>query len=366
MLEAFFTEQALQKNTPFMKEAFFDKYQNESILITGAGGSIGRKLVETLIGINFKHMILIDQSEFNLFQLKQHDFSKDVQLQIADIRDRRKMEHLMQIYRPKLVIHTAAYKHVSLSEKDIYEFIRVNIEGTINVFKSSLNHGVSDFIFVSTDKAVNPVNKMGLSKMLAELFLESYFLSTKMQIKIVRFGNVINSSGSVIPTFLKNINNGEAIEVRNKNTERYFIYDDVVAKNILHIAIENTHAIYLLEMNAPVKILDLAIYIKEIRKSNSAIKIVDLQNEEKLTEELLNFDEHLEKTLYEGCYCVKKGLLPNKKLRKEIMKIVKHNKKWELKRVGKQLLKWTSFTTLNLIPKYFILSSILYPDNKDY
>ena len=363
MLESFFKEQASQKNAPFMKEVFLKKYQNEAILITGAGGSIGRKLVETLVGMNFKKMILLDQSEFNLFKLKQCDFSRGVQFEIADIRDRRKIERIMHMYTPKLVIHTAAYKHVSLLHKDVYELIRVNVEGTINVFKSSLKNGVSDFIFVSTDKAVNPVNKMGLSKMLAELFLKSYALSTKIQVKIVRFGNVINSSGSVIPIFLENIHNGKDMEVRNKNVARYFIYDDVVVKNILHIAIENTNATYLLEMNTPVKILDLGNYIKRIKKANSAIKIVDLQKEEKLTEELLNFDEHLEKTPYENCYSVKNGLLPNKKLRKAIMKLVKRNKKWDSKRVTKQLQKCISYTSLNFVAKYYSLSSWIYLDD---
>jgi FlaA1/EpsC-like NDP-sugar epimerase len=363
MLESFFKKQASQKSAPFMKEAFLNKYQNEPILITGAGGSIGRKLVEILVRMNFKKMILLDQSEFNLFKLKQYDFSRDIQFEIADIRDRRKMEYVMQMHTPKLVIHTAAYKHVSLLQKDVYELIRVNVEGTINLFKSSLKNGVSDFIFVSTDKAVNPVNKMGLSKMLAELFLKSYIFSTKIQVKIVRFGNVINSSGSVIPTFLENIDRGKDMEVRNKNVARYFIYDDVVAKNILHIAIENTNATYLLEMNTPVNILDLANYLKKIKKANSAIKIVDLQEEEKLTEELLNFDEHLEKTPYENCYYVRNGLLPNKKLRKAIMKLVKNNKKWDSPRVTKQLQKCTSFTAFNFIEKYFILSSCLHIDD---
>jgi len=360
MFETFFIEQALQKNAPFVGEAFLNKYKNESILITGAGGSVGSKLVETLVGMNFKNMILLDQSEFNLFKLKQSYTSSSIQFEIADIRDQRKMEHLFQMHTPKLVIHTAAYKHVSLLQKDSYELIRTNVEGTINVFKSSLKNGVSDFIFVSTDKAVNPINSMGLSKMLAELFLKSYFLSKKIQVKIVRFGNVINSNGSVIPVFLENIEKANDIEVRGKHVERYFIYSDVVAKNILHIAVENTNALYLLEMNTPIKILDIANYLKEINMSNSAVKIVDLPSKEKITEELLNFDEHLEKTHYKDCYSVKNGLLPNKKFRKKIKKIVKNNKKGFHQKVSEQLQKSSSYTTLSFIEKYFTLSSCLF------
>jgi len=360
MFESFFMEQALQKKTPFVGEAFLNKYQNESILITGAGGSIGSKLVETLVGMNFKNMILLDYSEFNLFKLKQSYSSNGIQFEIADIRDHRKMESIFQLHAPKLVIHTAACKHVSLHQNDAYELIRTNVEGTINVFKSSLKYAVSDFIFVSTDKAVNPINNMGLSKMLAELFLKSYFLSNKIQVKIVRFGNVINSSGSVIPLFLENIKKANDIEVRGKHVERYFIYSDVVAKNILHIAIENTSALYLLEMNAPIKILDIANYIKEINMSNSAIKIVELPNEEKRTEALLNFDEHLEKTLYKDCYSVKNGLLPNKELREKIKKIVKKNKKGFHQKTSKQLQKCSSYASLSFIDKYFTLSSCLF------
>ena len=112
------------------------------------------------------------------------------------------------------------------------------------MFTSSLKYAVSDFIFISADKAVNPVNNMGLSKMLAELFLKSNFNNKKISTKIIRFGNVINSNGSVIPIFLDAIYNGSAIEIRNEAVERYFIYDDVVAKNILNISIHDSNSLY--------------------------------------------------------------------------------------------------------------------------
>ena len=341
MFESFFTEQALQKSTPFMSDDFLKKYKNDTILITGAGGSIGSKIVEKLTEINFKNIVLLDQSEFHLFKLKKKHLSSGFNYEIADIRDKRKIEYLFQIYKPKLVIHAAAYKHVSLIENDAYELIRTNLEGTINMFTSSLKYAVSDFIFISTDKAVNPVNNMGVSKMLAELFLKSNFNNKKISTKIIRFGNVINSNGSVIPIFLDAIYNGSAIEIRNEAVERYFIYDDVVAKNILNISIHDSNSLYLLEMNSPIKIIDLANYIKRIKKSSSIITITNLSKKEKITEELLNSDESIEKTNYLDCYRIKKSTVIDKEIwkeiRKEIIDIVKNNKTFNHKVVDSKI-----------------------------
>ena len=187
MFESFFINQALQKSTSFICDEFLKKYQHHTILITGAGGSIGSKIVEELVKINFKNIVLLDHSELHLFKLKKKYSSLDFNYEIGDIRDYKKIDFIMGLYKPKLVIHAAAYKHVSLVENDMYELIRTNVEGTINVYTSSLKHKVSDFIFISTDKAVNPINNIGLSKMLAELFLKSYFNTNTLNTKIIRF-----------------------------------------------------------------------------------------------------------------------------------------------------------------------------------
>ncbi|MDB2413992.1 SDR family NAD(P)-dependent oxidoreductase, partial [Flavobacteriaceae bacterium] len=251
MFESFFIKQALQKSTSLICDEFLKKYQHHTVLITGAGGSIGSKIVEELVKINFKNIVLLDHSELHLFKLKKKYSSLDFSYEIGDIRDHKKIDFIWSLYKPKLVIHAAAYKHVSLVENDMYELIRTNLEGTINVYTSSLKHKVSDFIFISTDKAVNPVNNMGVSKMLAELFLKSYFKTNTLNTKIIRFGNVINSNGSVVPIFIDNIKDGTPMEVRGKDVERYFIYDTVVAKSILNCSIENKNGMYLLEMNTP-------------------------------------------------------------------------------------------------------------------
>ena len=326
MFESFFINQALQKSTSFICDEFLKKYQHHTILITGAGGSIGSKIVEELVKINFKNIVLLDHSELHLFKLKKKYSSLDFNYEIGDIRDYKKIDFIMGLYKPKLVIHAAAYKHVSLVENDMYELIRTNVEGTINVYTSSLKHKVSDFIFISTDKAVNPINNMGLSKMLAELFLKSYFNTNTLNTKIIRFGNVINSNGSVVPVFINNIQNGAILKVRGEDVERYFIYDSVVAKSILNNSIENRNGMYLLEMNTPIKIVDLANYLNNINQSKNTIKITSLGEKEKMTEELLNNNESIEITNDSNCYRIINPLTIDIEIRKEIIDIVTINK----------------------------------------
>jgi FlaA1/EpsC-like NDP-sugar epimerase len=328
MFESFFINQALQKSTSFIGDEFLKKYQHHTILITGAGGSIGSKIVEELVKINFKNIVLLDHSELHLFKLKKKYSSLDFNYEIGDIRDHKKIDFIMGLYKPKLVIHAAAYKHVSLVENDMYELIRTNVEGTINVYTSSLKHKVSDFIFISTDKAVNPINNMGLSKMLAELFLKSYFNTNTLNTKIIRFGNVINSNGSVVPVFIDNIQNGAILEVRGEDVERYFIYDSVVAKSILNSSIENRNGMYLLEMNTPIKIVDLANYLNNLNQSKNTIKITSLGKKEKMTEELLNNNESIEITNDSNCYRIINPLTIDVEIRKEIIDIVTINKKF--------------------------------------
>lgn len=326
MFESFFINQALQKSTSFICDEFLKKYQHHTILITGAGGSIGSKIVEELVKINFKNIVLLDHSELHLFKLKKKYSSLDFNYEIGDIRDYKKIDFIMGLYKPKLVIHAAAYKHVSLVENDMYELIRTNVEGTINVYTSSLKHKVSDFIFISTDKAVNPINNMGLSKMLAELFLKSYFNTNTLNTKIIRFGNVINSNGSVVPVFINNIQNGAILKVRGEDVERYFIYDSVVAKSILNNSIENRNGMYLLEMNTPIKIVDLAKYLNNLNQSKNTIKITSLGKKEKMTEELLNNNESIEITNDSNCYRIINPLTIDIEIRKEIIDIVTINK----------------------------------------
>ena len=326
MFESFFINQALQKSTSLISDEFMKKYQHHTILITGAGGSIGSKIVEELVKINFKNIVLLDHSELHLFKLKKKYSSLDFNYEIGDIRDHKKIDFIMGLYKPKLVIHAAAYKHVSLVENDMYELIRTNVEGTINVYTSSLKHKVSDFIFISTDKAVNPINNMGLSKMLAELFLKSYFNTNTLNTKIIRFGNVINSNGSVVPVFIDNIKNGAILEVRGEDVERYFIYDSVVAKSILNNSIENRNGMYLLEMNTPIKIVDLANYLNNLNQSKNTIKITSLGEKEKMTEELLNNNESIEITNDSNCYRIINPLTIDIEIRKEIIDIVTINK----------------------------------------
>mgnify|MGYP001038425238 FL=1 len=345
MFESFFIKQAHQKNTSLLRDEFLKKYQDHTILITGAGGSIGTTIVEELVKIKFTNIVLLDHSELHLFKLKKKYAALGFNYEIGDVRDSKKIDFILSLYKPKLVIHTAAYKHVSLVDNDRYELIRTNVEGTINVYTASVQHKVSDFIFVSTDKAVNPINTMGLSKMLAELFLKSYFNNKTLNTKIIRFGNVINSNGSVIPVFIDNIQNGTPLEVRGKEVQRYFIYDTVVAKSILNSSIENRNSMYVLEMNTPIKIVDVANYLIQKYQANNTIKITPLGEKEKMTEALLNHNESIEATNDANCYRITNPSIIDNEVRREIIDIVTINKSFnttllknKIKRVCKKTM----------------------------
>src|SRR5690606_36049767 len=196
------------------------------IFITGAAGSIGSELARKVSKYNYKKLILIDSAESSLYNIEQ-EFNQQGVVNfvaiIADIRDNNRMEQLFDVYKPKIVFHAAAYKHVPLMESNPYEAVSVNIIGTKNIASLSVKYSVNKFIFISTDKAVNPTNVMGATKRIAELYVNC--LKGKGQTKFIttRFGNVLGSNGSVIPLFKKQIEAGGPITVTHKDITRYFM-----------------------------------------------------------------------------------------------------------------------------------------------
>jgi len=315
----------VRESIKFDKIKFVKDNASKVILITGAG-TIGSEILKELYDTEIT-IIVLDNSEFTLFKLKeQYKRFKNIHFILCSIRDSRRVNYIFEIYKPSIIVHTAAYKHVEFSENNIYEAIRTNIEGTINVFNSSLSINVEQFVFITTDKAVYPKSIMGKTKRIAELYLESFIDKTEIDLKILRFGNVINSSGSLISIINTNIDKNLPIVVRGKDTKRFFIFPEVVSKSILNLLSINQNGFYLIDMDKSIRILDL---VEEMLINNnldvSNITLKELVEGEKENEDLLYEDEKLTKTEYKELFMINK----NKRdySRKNIVKLIKHNKK---------------------------------------
>lgn len=287
--------------------ALIDQYDNQIILITGAAGSIGSEISRKVTNYNFKQLILIDTAESALYDLQQEFIQKGIKnfiCIVADVRDYKRMEQIFNTYKPKLVFHAAAYKHVPLMENNPYEAVCVNINGTKNVSSLAVKHGVNKFILISTDKAVNPTNVMGATKRIAELYVNC--LQGKGQTKFIttRFGNVLGSNGSVIPLFKKQIEAGGPLTVTHKDITRYFMTIPEACQLVLEAAtMGNGGEIFVFDMGQSVKIYDLAInmiILSGLRfPEDIDIKITGLRPGEKIYEELLADGENTKPTYHE-------------------------------------------------------------------
>lgn len=287
--------------------ALVHEYENQIIFITGAAGSIGSEIARKATKYAYKKLILIDTAESALYELQQEfirDGIKNFIAIVADVRDKKRMENLFHIYRPEIVFHAAAYKHVPLMENNPYEAVSVNIGGTRNMASLSVKHSVNKFILISTDKAVNPTNVMGATKRIAELYVNC--LQGKGQTKFIttRFGNVLGSNGSVIPLFKKQIENGGPLTVTHEDITRYFMTISEACQLVLEAAtMGNGGEIFVFDMGESVKIFDLAknmIILSGLRYPEDIdIKITGLRPGEKIYEELLADGENTRPTYHE-------------------------------------------------------------------
>lgn len=291
-------------------------YKNKVILITGAGGSIGTGIINQLLNIKFKKLILIDNSEYNLYKLSNIlDISKHHKkfiLNLLDFSDQTKISQLLQKHKVDVIFHTAAYKHVPLIEINPFSSIQNNFFNTFNFIKTSIEYEIPYFCLISSDKAVRPTNIMGASKRLAELsaiYLSKY-KNNKTIINSVRFGNVINSSGSVLPLFENQISKGGPLTVTHKNIIRYFMTIEEAANLVISVnKISNGGEIFLLDMGNQIKLKDLAELmiqfsgkrIKTKHQDGIEIKFIGLRDGEKLYEELL-VDDNSQPTNLKNIY----------------------------------------------------------------
>ncbi len=278
--------------------------KENTILITGAAGSIGSEIVRQVLGFNPKEVILLDQAETPLhhlcLELEGIVSDSKITTLIADIRNKEAMNRVFKLYKPQVVFHAAAYKHVPLMEENPSQAILNNIEGTKNIADLSCQYKVKNFVMISTDKAVNPSNVMGASKRIAEKYIQSLHLKNGMEqgsigTKFIttRFGNVLGSNGSVVPLFTSQIAQGGPVTLTHKDIIRYFMTIPEACQLVLEAAsMGNGGEIYIFDMGKPVKILDLAKKMIKlaglIPDVDIKIEIVGLRPGEKLYEELLN------------------------------------------------------------------------------
>lgn len=277
------------------KSKVAEHLKNQVILVTGGAGSIGSEIVRQIANYDYKSLIIIDQAESALYdlqqELKQNGFHNFVPI-VGDIRDKNRMNTYFQEHKPTMVFHAAAYKHVPLMEYNYYEAIKINVAGTKTIVDLSMNHKVNKFVFVSTDKAVNPTNVMGATKRIAEMYISSVQQENKTKFITTRFGNVLGSNGSVIPLFRNQIKKGGPLTVTHKDITRYFMTIPEASQLVLEAAVMGEGGeIFIFDMGKSVKIFDLAknmIKLSGLKYPDDIdIKITGLRPGEKLYEELL-------------------------------------------------------------------------------
>ena len=290
----------------FVNKETLEYYKDKVILITGGGGSIGSEICRQVAKCQPKKLIIVDIYENNAYDIEQELKRKyrDLNLLtlIASIRDKKKMHMVFEQYRPQIVFHAAAHKHVPLMETSPNEAVKNNVFGTLNVARCADEFEVETFVQISTDKAVNPTNIMGATKRICEMIIQTIGKHSKnTNFVAVRFGNVLGSNGSVIPLFKKQIAAGGALTVTHPEVIRYFMTIPEAAQLVLTAAaMAKGGEIFVLDMGNPVKILDLArkmIQLSGLREGKDIdIEFTGLRPGEKLYEELLMSEEGMQKT----------------------------------------------------------------------
>ncbi len=293
-------------------EGISEHITNKVILVTGAGGSIGSEICRQIATFHPKKLILLGHGENSIYNIEmelKETYKQsiiDIIPVIADIQDIKKMYSVMDTYRPNVVYHAAAHKHVPLMEANPEEAVKNNIVGTMNAANASKWAKVETFVMISSDKAVNPTNVMGATKRLAEMVIQHMNRDCETKFVAVRFGNVLGSRGSVVPLFKKQIEKGGPVTVTHPEMTRYFMTIPEASRLVLQAgALANWGQIFVLDMGEPVKIVDLAknlIRLSGFTVDDIGIQYSGIRPGEKLFEELLDFDEIHEEQIYPNIY----------------------------------------------------------------
>ncbi len=290
----------------FTTESMTKYYRGKTVLVTGGGGSIGSELCRQIARRSPKKLVIFDIYENNAYDIQQelaerYGKNLDLSVVIGSVRDRDRLDALFATYRPDVVFHAAAHKHVPLMEESAGEAIKNNVLGTYNTADMAEKYGVKKFIMISTDKAVNPTNVMGASKRLCEMIVQCRRAGSNTEFAAVRFGNVLGSNGSVIPLFRRQIQSGGPVTITDKRIIRYFMTIPEASQLVMQAgAMAKSGELFVLDMGKPIHIVELAENI--IRLSgltpykDIAIKEIGLRPGEKLYEELLIKPDELDKT----------------------------------------------------------------------
>ena len=291
-----------------------EQITGKRVLITGGGGSIGSELCRQVISLRPISLVIVDNSEYNLYcidqELKELFPETPIEVQLISVTDTVAINHLFDCYKPEIVFHAAAYKHVPMLQNQIRAAVFNNVIGTQVIAKASVSFGVEKFVLISTDKAVNPTNTMGATKRAAEIYCQNLNARSKTQFITVRFGNVLGSAGSVIPLFQKQLKMGGPLTVTHPDMQRYFMTIPEASQLILQAMVNGLGGeIFVLDMGEPIKISYLAEQMirlagKEPGK-DIAIEYIGLRPGEKLYEELFHESEQLISTSHEKLFKAK-------------------------------------------------------------
>lgn len=303
----------------------------KTIMVTGGGGTIGSELCRQIIANNPGKLLVIDIYENGAYELqmelKRYYPDADVEVLIASVRDYDRMENIFSTYRPDIIYHAAAHKHVPLMEYSPNEAVKNNCKGTLNMAKLADKYNVRRFVLISTDKAVRPTNVMGATKRICEMIVQTYNRKSDTEFVAVRFGNVLGSNGSVIPLFLKQIEAGGPVTLTHKEITRFFMTIPEAVSLVLKAGLmAKGGEIFVLDMGQPVKIYDLAVNLIKMKgyvpDRDIKIEIVGLRPGEKLYEELLMAEEGLQSTTNDLIFIGKPIELDGDKFLKQLDQLI--------------------------------------------
>jgi FlaA1/EpsC-like NDP-sugar epimerase len=299
-------------------ESIAEKLTDKTVLVTGAGGSIGSEICRQVCGFKPKTLVLVGHGENSIYTIdmelrKKYQHELEIVPIIGDVQDRKKMFDIMEQYKPDVVYHAAAHKHVPLMECNPVEAVKNNVIGTKNVAEAADTYGVKNFVLVSTDKAVNPTNVMGSTKRIAEMVIQNLSKTSETKFVAVRFGNVLGSRGSVIPLFKQQIQAGGPVTVTHPEMTRYFMTIPEASRLVVQAgALARGGEIFVLDMGEPVKIVDLAMNL--IKLSGYSVDEIGVQFSgirpgEKMFEELLGENEVHKKAVFPKIHIGKTDVL---------------------------------------------------------
>ena len=343
MIEDLLGREPITISNPVLVKEFHQKV----ILITGAAGSIGSEITKQLSTYKYKQLVLIDQAESDLYNLQQalnHEYVENVEAIVADVRNKKRMELIVQKYRPSVIFHAAAYKHVPFMENNPNEAVHTNICGTKIMADVALEYGVEKFVMVSTDKAVNPTNIMGATKRISEMYINCLNEENKTKFITTRFGNVLGSNGSVIPLFQSQIKKGGPITVTHEDITRYFMTIPEACQLVLEAGcMGDGGEIFVFDMGESIKIFDLAlnmIHLSGLKfPSDIDVKITGLRPGEKIYEELLANGENTIATYHEKIMIAKVKKVDRARIKKQIEELCIFNKELDYEQTVKKMKK---------------------------